>query len=169
MNCRFCGYYYDVREQGSVCKHCGGNREGLSKTGLMMFSKLLVAAALLLPILTALIFREVVIYDFGDMLGLIERHESDDGFAKIHQLLYFHLPPVYIFGAAVLLRVKRPNALLCIFSAVILLLPAVLAFGFGEPIFFIPMYTIPCVLFIAAAVTAIIDKHNQKVKNKIGV
>lgn len=165
MNCRFCGYYYNVREQGSVCEHCGGNREGLSKTGLMMFSKLLVAAALLLPILTALFFREVVIYDFGDMLGLIERHEGDDGFGKIHQLLYFFLPPVYILGVTVLLRVKRPNALLCIFSAVILLLPAVLAFGFGEPIFFIPMYTIPCVLFIAAAVIAIIDKHNQKVKN----
>lgn len=164
MNCRFCGYYYDIREQGSVCKHCGGNRNGLSKTRFMMLSKLLAAAALLLPILTALIFRDVVIYDFGDMLGLIERYEGDDGVAKIHQLLYFHLPPMYILGSAVLLRVKRPNSLLCIFSAVILLLPAVLAFGFGEPLFFIPMYTIPCVLFIVAAVIAIIDKNDQKAK-----
>lgn len=166
MNCRFCGYYYyDIREQGSICEHCGGNREGLHKTRLMMFSKLFVAAALLLPILTALFFREDVVYDIRDMLGLIERHEGDDGAGKIHQLFYFHLPPVYILGVTVLLRVKRPNVLLCIFSIMILLLPAI--FAPGCELEFILIYTIPCALFVAAAVIVIIDKKKQIQEYKI--
>lgn len=167
MNCRFCGYYYyDIREQGSICEHCGGNRKGLYKTRLMMFSKLLVAVALLLPILTAL-FREDVVYDIRDMLGLIEWHEGDDGAGKIHQLFYLHLPPVYILGVTVLLRVKKPNVLLCIFSAMILLLPAIFAPGFGRGPELILMYTIPCALFIAAAVIARIDKKKQIQEYKI--
>ncbi len=168
MNCRFCGYYYyDIREQGSICGYCGGNREGLHKTRLMIFSKLLVAAALLLPILTALLYREGVVYDICDMLGLIEWHEGDDGAGKIHWLFYFHLPPMYILGITVLLRVKRPNVLLCIFSAMILLLPAIFAPGFERGPVFILIYTIPCALFIAAAVIALIDKKKQIREYKI--
>lgn len=168
MNCRFCGYYYyDIREQGSICEHCGGNREGLQKTRLMMFSKLLVAVALLLPILTVFLYREDMVYDIGDMLGLIERHEGDDGAGKFHQLFYLHLPPVYILGVTVLLRVKRPNVLLCIFSVIILLLPAIFAPGFERGSEFILIYTIPCALFIAAAVIARIDKKKQIREYKI--
>ncbi|MDE6775604.1 MAG: hypothetical protein K2J37_04850 [Ruminococcus sp.] len=133
----------------------------------MMLSKLLVAAALLMPILTVLLFKEDMIYNIGDMLGLIERHEGDDGAGKIHQLFYFHLPPAYILGVIVLLRVKKPNALLCIFSAVILLLPAIFAPGFERGPVFIMMYTIPCALFIAAAVIARIDKKKQIREYKI--
>lgn len=167
MNCKLCSYYYDIHEQGSVCAHCGGNREGLHKTRLMMLSKLLVAAALLMPIMAVLFFWEDMIYDIRDTLGLVEWHEGNDGAGGIRQMFCFHLPPVYILGVIVLLRVKRPNGLLCIFSALILLLPAVIAPGGFRELIFVLIYTIPCALFIGAAVIAIIDKKKQIQEYKI--
>lgn len=85
MNCKLCGYYYSTHEKGTVCQHCGGNRDGLKKTRLMTISKIIAGIALITPSI-----------DF-----------------------------VYAF-----------------------------------------FFTVPCVLFLLAGITAMIDKQNQKVKNK---
>jgi len=63
MNCKLCGYYYSAHEKGTVCQHCGGNREGLHKTRLMTISKVLAIVALIIPFMI-LIFSQEVRYEF---------------------------------------------------------------------------------------------------------
>lgn len=161
MNCKFCGYYINRGE--ITCGHCGNDPNGLKKTRLMQVSKILVVIALIMPVLMV-IFNEDVHYDFLSTFGFIEHHEGDDGGVPIHRLFYVVVPFVYISAVPTFFRVKKCNFGLYLFSAIILLLPAIFVLGMKE-VCLVFFFTIPCILFIAAAVTAIIDKQNQKVKN----
>lgn len=161
MNCRFCGYYINRGE--ITCGHCGNDPNGLKKTRLMQISKIFAGLALIFPVLTA-IFSEDINYDLRYISGFIEYHEGNSGVVSFRRLFYFLMPAVYIITIPAFFRIKNCNFGFYPLSAVILFLPAIFVLGMKEVglVFF---FTFPCMLFIAASVTASIDKQNQKVKN----
>lgn len=161
MKCKLCGYYYSTHEKGTVCQHCGGNRDGLEKTRLMTISKIIAVLALLVPVI-AIIFNSDWSYAFRKAYGFIELHEGNAGCGSIMDFVWWVLPFVYIFTISALFRVKRCNFGLYLTSSLLLLPFAILFFMDEKNI----MYIIMCILLMILAVIAKIDKQNQKFRNK---
>lgn len=161
MKCKLCGYYYSTHEKGTVCQHCGGNRDGLEKTRLMTISKIIAVLALLVSVI-AIIFNSDWSYAFRKAYGFIELREGNSGCGSIMDFVWWVLPLVYIFTIFTLFRVKRCNFGLYLTSSLLLLPFAILFFMDEKNI----MYIIMCILLMILAVIAKIDKQNQKIKNK---
>lgn len=161
MNCKLCGYYYSTHEKGTVCQHCGGNREGLEKTGLMTISKIIAVVSCLVPVI-AIIFNSDWNYAFRKAYGFMELHEGNAGCGSIMDFVWWVLPLIYIFTIFTLFRVKRCNFGLYLISSLLLLPFAVLFFLDEKSI----MYIIMCILLMTSAVITKIDNQNQKVKIK---
>lgn len=161
MNCKLCGYYYSTHEKCTVCQHCGGNREGLEKTGLMTISKIISVLAVLVPVI-AIIFNGDWNYTFRKAYGFIELHEGNAGCGSIMDFVWLVLPFVFLFTISALFRVKRCNFGLYLISSLLLLPFAILFFMDEKSI----MYIIMCILLMISAVITKVDKQNQKVKNK---
>lgn len=161
MNCKLCGYYYSEHEQGKICQHCGRNREGLEKTGLMTISKIIAVLAVLVPVI-AIIFNSDRNYAFRKAYGFMELHEGNSGCGSIMDFVWLVLPFVYIFTISALFRVKRYNFGLYLISSLLLFPFAILFFIDEKSI----MYIIMCVLLMISAVTAKTDRQNQKLKLK---
>ena len=159
MNCKLCGYYYSEHEKNTICQHCGGNREGLKKTKLMIISKIIALVAILVPVFYT-IFNIDFQYEFLLASGVIESREGHAGCGSIMDFVCYVLPFVYLFTISALFRVKRCNFRLYLASSILLFPFAVLFFMDEKTI----MYIIPCVLLAVSAVIAKIDKQNQKVK-----
>ena len=152
MNCKLCGYYYSSHEHGNTCQHCGGNREGLHKTRLMTVSKILVVTAfIVLAFLCAVIVHENIRYMYE------QQYYSDDydGGTYWEMLICLSCLMSFLFSFPVIFRTKKCNFSHYIVSA-ILLFPAVFIM-LDETI----MATVPCLLLIISAVTALIDKKKQ--------
>lgn len=161
MNCKLCGYYYSTHEKGIVCQHCGGNRDGLERTGLMTISKIIAVVSCLVPVV-AIIFNSDWSYVFRKAYGFIELHEGNSGCGSIMDFVWWVLPLIYVFTISAFFRVKRCNFGLYLTSSLLLLPFAILFFMDEKNI----MYIIMCILLMISAVITKIDKQNQKVKNK---
>ena len=160
MNCRFCGYY--VSRGMKICGHCGNDPDGLKKTRLMTISKIIAVIAVIIPIIT-IIFNSDWKYEFFTTFGFIEKQEGDDGCGSVLDLLWIVLPFVFLFTVFAIFRTERCNFVLYLTSSLILLPLAILLFVDERDVF---MCAVPCILLTISAITAKIDKQNQKIKNK---
>lgn len=163
MNCKLCGYYYSTHEKGTVCQHCGGNREKLEKTRLMTISKIIAGIALIMQIFTA-IFTETISGYMKDIFDFIRNGDGIFLLFLIEAMFFLCIPFVYVFTVPMFFGTKKNNFVFYFLSAIVLIPSALItpSIDFVYAFFF----TVPCVLFLLAGITAMIDKQNQKVKNK---
>lgn len=163
MNCRLCGYYYfDRDQQGNICGHCGGNREGLSRTRLMNISKLLALAAILLPIICYALDLESIVFIAKKILGLLEPEELEgsSGAWFPEEMFVMQILISWLFAVPMLFRTKKCSFGWFIAAAAVVFPTAVLCMLDNELLSKLA-YTLPFFLYIAAAVTATVDKKKQ--------
>lgn len=169
MNCRLCGYsYYDRDQQGNTCGHCGGNREGLSRTRLMKISKLIALAAILLPILCYAFDLESTVFMAKKFLGLLEPEELEghSGAWFPAEMFIMQILISWLFAVPTLFRTKKCSFGWFIAAAAVIFPTALFCLLDNE---LLPKlaYTLPFFLYIAAAVTAKADKKIQIKEFKI--
>lgn len=181
MNCKLCGCYYSNRVQENTCQYCGGNREGLHKTGLMMISKIFAVISLIMPFMI-LIFSQDLRYEFLTAFRFITNdYGNPPDFALLYLILpnmYLHiipaylliLPLVYLLTTIALLVTKKCSSIFYLLSAIMLVFPAIFIFlSYGsEGIIYSVFFAIPCLLIATSAVITRIDrkKQIQEYKNK---
>ena len=138
----------------------------MEKTKFFKIPEIIAVSALIIQVLTA-VFGENVNWDIIDMLGLAEWIEGNDGGGSLIKIFYLFLPPTCLLTFSALF-VKKYNFIFYLLSVIIMFLSSAVmlfaAFG-NEGIDYVFFFTILYILFIAAGITAIIDKQNQKVKN----